>query len=227
MDHLPPSRTPPNSERSTGVVSRGDPSPTDRRDHRRTAIARACLDRFAEEGQADARLEHLAADAGLSRQNLLFYFRDKADLWAEAAAQATEELYRALTRLVAGEVGPAAIRATRRGIDEVSRILPAAFAVALDAATTAVRASPAQQQRAAESQATFLSTLSASLAAPGRPTDASLRIARLASITLLAHHREARAHERSGLSPALPLAADLDHAELQLVAIARTITPRR
>ncbi|HWV38927.1 MAG TPA: hypothetical protein VN033_10685 [Vulgatibacter sp.] len=227
MDRGTPPRTASASARSPQARRASVPSPTDRRDHRRTAIARACLERFAAEGQADARLEHLAADAGLSRQNLLFYFRDKADLWAEAAAHATEELYRALTRLVAGEVGPAAIRASRRGIDEVSRVLPAAFAVALDAAATAVRASPAQQQRAAESQASFLSTLSASLAAPGRATDASLRVARLAAITLLAHHREARAHERSGLSPTLPLAADLDHAELQLVAIARTLGPRR
>ncbi len=202
-------------------------SPIDRRrDQRRAAVARACLDRLALEGYADARLEALATDAGLSRQNLLFYFRDKSDLWAESAACAAEDIFRVLTRLVAGEAGPAAIRATRRGLDEVSRVLPSAFAVLLDSAATASRASAPQQQRATDAQSTFLAALSSSVGFPSGPTEPSAQLSRLTWLTLLAHHREARAHERSGLTGGLPLAADLDYAEVHLVAMARALSTR-
>src|SRR5690606_37846674 len=105
-----------------------------RRQARREAAARACWERFADEGFADARLESLAGDAGLSKQALLFYFADKAVLWAEAVTCAFEEALRVLTRLVTGEHGPVAVRALRRGLDELSRVLPGAWAVLLDAA---------------------------------------------------------------------------------------------
>ncbi|AKU93224.1 TetR/AcrR family transcriptional regulator [Vulgatibacter incomptus] len=197
-----------------------------RHELRRQAIARACIERLSLEGLEAGRLETLAADAGLSRQNLLFYFRDKADLWAEAATCAAEEIFAILTRLVAGEAGPAAIRAVRRGLDEVARVLPAAFAVHLDAAATATRASATQQQRASTAQQTFLAALAAALASPAPANDPSQRLARLATLTFLAHHRAARAHQRSGLAPDLPLAADLDLAELHLVGAARTLPSR-
>lgn len=198
-----------------------DPSPELRRELRRSAIARACLDRLAVDGIAEARLDHLAADAGLSKQNLLFYFRDKSDLWAEAISCASEDVFRVLARLVTGEAGPTAVRALRRGLDEVSRVLPAAFGVLLDAAGSAPRASVQQQQRVGETQGAFFEALSAALASPGAPSETTSRLTRLAYLTLLAHHREARSHERSGLTAGLPLAADLDFAEVQLVAIAR------
>jgi len=202
------------------------PSADRRREHRRSAIAAACLDRFAHEGFAEARLELLAQDAALSRQNLLFYFRDKADLWAESITCATEEVFRVLTRLVTGEAGPTAVRAMRRGLDEVSRVLPSAFTVLLDSAGGAPRASGQQQQRTTAAQAAFFAAHSAALSSPAAPTESTHRLTRLAWLTLLAHHREARTHDRSGLAAGIPLAADLDFAEVQLVAIASAHLPR-
>src|SRR3954452_16164066 len=104
-----------------------------RRATRRTGAARACFVRFALEGHAEARLESLATDAGLTRQSLLFYFTDKADLWAEAATLAAEEVCEVLTRRVRAEDGPVAIRALRRGLDELLSVSPQAIAVLLDA----------------------------------------------------------------------------------------------
>lgn len=197
-----------------------------RRELRRIAIASACLDRFVVEGFSDARLDLLATDAGLSKQNLLFYFRDKADLWAEALSFASEEIFQVLARLVTGETGPTAVRALRRGLDEVSRVLPSAFTALLDSAGSAPLASVQQQQRAREAQEAFFSALSTALASPSSPSETTDRLTRLAYLTLLAHHREARSHERSGLSAPLPLSADLDFAEVQLVAIASAYLSR-
>ena len=112
-----------------------------RRERRRREIARACLERLAEEGWAEARLDALAEDAAMSKQGLLFYFGDKADLWAEAVTCATEEIGRVLGRRVMGERGPTAMRALRRGLDEIGRVLPSLFAVFLDASGSVPRAS--------------------------------------------------------------------------------------
>lgn len=198
----------------------GAPDPKERRRQaRRQAAARATWERFATQGYADARLDALAEDAGLSKQALLFYFRDKADLWAEAVGLATEEVSRALARMVIGETGPTAIRALRRGIDDVARALPAPFAILLDASSTATRASVEQQEQAAGALATLLSILAKALAHPKRPGEPAHRLARLAWLSLLAHHREARLYERAGLTPKSQLAADLDFTERHLVSL--------
>lgn len=192
-----------------------------RREKRRADAARACFDRFADEGYGEARLDALAGDAGLSKQNLLFYFRDKADLWAEAVTCAAEEAYRVLGRRVMGEQGPTAVRALRRGLDELGHVLPGAFGLLLEGGASVPRASAAQQARVTAAQETFLGSLATALAANGGNRTASRRLARLALLALLAHHREARAALRSGLSAPSPLPADLDYAEGQLVALAQ------
>lgn len=197
-----------------------------RREQRRADIARACFERLAEEGFAEARLEALAADAGLSKQNLLFYFRDKADLFAEALTCASEETYRILARRILGEQGPTAIRALRRGLDEIRAVLPAAFALVLEGGGSVPRASAQQQARATAAQEAFLGAFATALAAGGRNREGARRFARMAWLGLVAHHREAWAAGRSGLSAASHLAADLDYAEGQLVALAGTLRAR-
>lgn len=191
-----------------------------RRRERRRTIALACHERFAAESQPT--LEDLARDAGLSRQNLLFYFQDKTDLWAEAVVTAAEALFPVLQRLVEGEVGTPAIRALRRAIDEVERVLPAPFAIWLDG-TLLPGASPLQRARAVDRQASFLEALARSLSAPKAPGLSSQRFARFAWQALLSPHREARSHARSGLVPAPSLAAELDWTEAQLVLLARNL----
>lgn len=198
-----------------------------RRERRRQEIARACLDRLAEEGWAEARLDALADDAAMSKQGLLFYFADKADLWAEAVTLATEEIGRALVRRVTGERGPTAMRALRRGLDELGRVLPAMFAVYLDANGSVPRASAVQQARASAALEALLVTLAGALAADGGSRDGARRLARMAWLTLLAHHREARSHARAGLTAAPQHAADLDFAEAQLVTLAGTLVRSR
>lgn len=191
-----------------------------RRELRRQEIARACLERFAEEGWAEARLEQLAEDAGMSKQGLLFYFADKADLWAEAVTLAIEEITRILVRRIKGEHGPAAVRALRRGLDEVARVLPATFAVLLDAAGSVARSSAMQQARSTAALEELQGELAVALGAAGAGREGARRLARLAWLTLLAHHREARAARRAGLALAGQQPADLDYAEGQLVALA-------
>lgn len=189
-------------------------------------IARACFERFAEEGWAEARLELLAADAALSKQGLLFHFADKADLWAEASTCAIEDVARALQRRVIGEHGPAAVRALRRGLDEVARVLPAAFAVFLDGGTGVPRASAAQRARGAGAIEDLLGVLAGALGGGGGGREAARRLARLAWLTLVSHHREARSASRAGLAAAIQHPADLDWAEAQLVALALAIGRR-
>ena len=196
-----------------------------RKEQRRQAAARSCLPRLAADGYADARIEALAADAGLTRQALLFYFGGKGDLWAEAVACAHEEALAALTRLVAGEAGPAAVRALRRGLDEVGRVLPAAFAVLLDAAGSAPRPSPAQRDRIRAAEAALESTLARALAGPRGDDEDAKAFARIASVTQLAPHPEARAQGLAARQERAHLAAELDYAEAQLVALASR--PRR
>ncbi|WP_373047491.1 TetR/AcrR family transcriptional regulator [Vulgatibacter sp.] len=198
-----------------------------RRERRRQEIARACLERFAEEGWAEARLDALADDAAMSKQGLLFYFRDKADLWAEAVTCAAEEIARALARRVTGERGPAAVRALRRGLDEVARVLPATFSVFLDASGSVPRASAVQQGRSTATLDALLLTLATALAADGGSREAARRLAGLAWLTLLAHHREARAASRAGLAAATQHPADLDYAEAQLVVLAGSLARSR
>jgi len=198
-----------------------------RRDRRRQEIARACLDRLAEEGWAEARLDALADDAAMSKQGLLFYFADKADLWAEAVTCATEEIGLVLGRRVIGERGPTAVRALRRGLDEIGRVLPSLFAVFLDASGSVPRASAVQQARASFALEGLLTTLAAALAADGGSRDGARRLARMAWVTLLGHHREARSHARAGLTAAPQHAADLDFAEAQLVTLAGALARAR
>lgn len=193
-----------------------------RRRERRRSIALACHERLAAEGFAAATLEDLARDAALSKQNLLFYFADKADLWNEAVVTAAEVLFPILQRLVEGEAGTPAIRALRRALDEVERVLPAALGVWLDGPHIP-GATAAQRSRAVGLQTQFLETLGRALAAPRPPGVAHQRLARFALRALLAPHREARAHARSGLVPATPLAAELDWIEAQLVTLARNL----
>jgi AcrR family transcriptional regulator len=194
-----------------------------RRERRRREIARACFERFAEEGWAEARLEALAADADLSKQGLLFWFADKADLWAEAVTCAIEDVARALVRRVQGEHGPAAVRALRRGLDEIARVLPFAFAVLLDGGAGVPRSSAAQRTRGSSALEEMLGVLSVALGASGAGREGARRLARLAWLTLLAHHREARAARRAGLATLIQHPADLDWAEAQLVALAGSI----
>ena len=198
-----------------------------RRERRRREIARAGVDRLADEGWAEARLDALAADAVMSKQGLLFYFSDKADLWAEAVTFASEEIARTLARRVKGEHGPAAVRALRRGLDEVARVLPGTFAVLLDAGGSVPRASAAQQGRTAAALEELLVELAGALAAGGAGREPARKLARLAWITLLAHHREARAASRAGLAAPTQHPADLDYAEAQLVALAASLARSR
>lgn len=193
-----------------------------RREARRRAIARGAWERLADLGYADASLDALARDVGLSKQALLFYFRDKGDLWAEALSLAVEEVSQVLTRSTLGERGPTAIRALRRGLDDLARVLPAPLALVLDAPGAAVRGSAEQQQRVQKAHGTLLQQLAESLAFPRPIGDPDLRLARHAWFALLACHREARLHERSGLAPRPQLAADLDFCEEQLVAADRS-----
>lgn|GEM_PF-1964135 len=190
-----------------------------RRRERRRAIALACHERLAAEGLAAATLDDLARDAGLSKQNLLFYFADKADLWNEAVVAAAEVLFPVLNRLVEGEAGMRAIRALRRALDEVERVLPAPLAIWLDGPHLP-GATAEQRSRAVLPQTRFLEGLARALAVPRTPGLAHQRLARFALQSLLSPRREARAHARSGLVPPISLAAELDWIEAQLVALA-------
>lgn len=191
-----------------------------RRQERRRFIAIACHERLAAESQPT--LEDLARDAGLSRQNLLFYFKDKTDLWAEAVVTAAEAIFPVLQRLVEGEVGFPAIRALRRAVDEIQRVLPAPFAIWLDGVPLP-GASPLQRARAVGRQSSFLEAFARVLSAPKAPGVATQRFARFAWQALQSPHREARIHARSGLVPPPSLAADLDWTEAQLVLLARNL----
>ena len=197
-----------------------------RRRERRRAIALACHERLAAEGFAAATLDDLARDAGLSKQNLLFYFADKADLWNEAVVAAAELLFPVLQRLVEGEAGIPAIRSLRRALDEVERVLPAPLGVWLDGPHVP-GATADQRNRAVAVQIRFLEDFARALAAPRAPGLAHHRLARFALRSLLEPRREARAHARSGLVPANPLAAELDWAEAQLVVLARGLLGSR
>lgn len=197
--------------------------PRERRlQERRRALAIAFHGRFSEEGFAGATLDALAGDAGMSKQNLLFYFRDKDDLWAEAFATSAETVFPVLQRLVEGEAGSTAIRALRRAIDEVERILPAPFGILLDDMAARV-ASAHQRKRSIHAHGVFLDAFARALSLPKAPSLTGQRLARFTWLGLLGHHREARIHLRSGLTPKPTLAADLDWTEAQLVLLARTL----
>src|SRR5690606_29643869 len=119
----------------------------------------------------------LAADAGLSRAALLFYFEDKADLLAEAATCAAEDVCNVLARRVQGEEGPAAIRALRRGLDEIAGVLPDALAVLLDAGGASPRTAVAQQARGEAAHARLLVVLVSGIAGPRGDREGARRLA--------------------------------------------------
>src|SRR5690606_10781735 len=131
-----------------------------------------------------------------------------------------ETLFPVLRLLVEGESGGRAIRALRRAIDEVERVLSAPFTVWIEGVLLP-GASPAQRARAVDPQERFLETFARALTASRSPSPTAQRFARFAWQALLAPHREARAHARSGLVPPPSLAADLDWTEAQLLLPAR------
>ncbi len=197
------------------------PAPTPDRDARRRSLASATVPRFVEEGYGDAPLDALAADAGLRRTALLFWFSGKADLHAEAAVGATAELHGTLARLVSGERGAAAIRAVRRGLDELGRIRPEILAMYLDAGGAPLRASRSQRDRLRASEAALLDALGHALD-PG-PSESARRLAHLALVGLVGLHREARARGRLDPGEGSPLAGSLDFAESHFTELARAL----
>lgn len=198
-----------------------------RREQRRREIVRACFERLAEEGWAEARLEALAEDAALTKQGLLFHFSDKAELWAEAVTCAIEEVAGVLARRVQGEHGPASVRALRRGLDEVARVLPATFAVFLDGGSAVPRSSAAQRARGATAIEELLAVIAGALGGGAVAREGARRLALLSWLTLVGHHREARAASRAGLAAPIQHPADLDWAEAQLVALAGVVSRGR
>jgi hypothetical protein len=196
-----------------------------RRSQRRSAAARSCYGRLSIEGLAEVRLDQLAGDAALTRAALLFYFDDKADLLGEAATCAAEDVCGVLLRRVQGEEGPAAIRALRRGLDEIAGAMPDALAVLLDAGGAPTGVS--QQARGEAAHARLLAGLVHAIAGARGDRESARKLAQLAWLSLIGHHREARAHARSGLALRPLLPADLDFTEGQLVALVQAMRQRR
>jgi AcrR family transcriptional regulator len=197
------------------------PLPTPDRAARRRALAAATVPRFVHEGYGDASLDLLAADAGLRRTALLFWFSGKAELYAEAAVGAAAELYGTLARLVSGERGPAAIRALRRGLDELSRIRPDVFALHLDASGAPLRMEPAQRDRLRAAEGALQEGLARAL--DPSPAEEARRLAQLAVVAFFGLHREARARGRPDPGEAGAMGAALDFAEGHFAQLARSL----
>jgi AcrR family transcriptional regulator len=69
-------------------------------------IVRAALAVFAEKGFAAARLDEIAARAGVSKGGVYLYFETKQDLFRAVVAQAIAPNMQAIRTMIAGHPGP-------------------------------------------------------------------------------------------------------------------------
>lgn len=95
----------------TETGSSGNPAGSRRRadrqqpEQRRRAILRAALDVFADSGFADARMQDVAARAGLAKGTLYLYFEDKAALFEGLVREAVDPVLGAMEREFAAYEG--------------------------------------------------------------------------------------------------------------------------
>jgi TetR/AcrR family transcriptional regulator len=62
----------------------------------RAKVLSSAVRLFGDQGYASTSLDEVAADVGLRKQSLLYYFPSKADLFAAAAAEAAAAMYAAM-----------------------------------------------------------------------------------------------------------------------------------
>jgi AcrR family transcriptional regulator len=62
----------------------------------RAKVLSSAVRLFGEQGYASTSLDEVAADVGLRKQSLLYYFPSKTDLFAAAAAEAAAAMYAAM-----------------------------------------------------------------------------------------------------------------------------------
>jgi AcrR family transcriptional regulator len=89
-------------------------------------IVRAALAVFAEKGFAAARLDEIAARAGVSKGGVYLYFETKEELFRAVVAQAIAPNMQAIRAMIAGHPGPFAdlARAIPERISAVFEALP-------------------------------------------------------------------------------------------------------
>ena len=74
----------------------------------RQAILRAAEQVFAERGYAGARMDDVAAEVGIKRASMVYYFRDKRSLYVALLDDLYGELGERYRRMVAGSDSPTA-----------------------------------------------------------------------------------------------------------------------
>ncbi len=69
----------------------------------RTAILEAAEELFAARGLAEARLEDVALAVGIRRASIIYYFKDKAQLYDAVLGNALGDLFRQIEKALSGE----------------------------------------------------------------------------------------------------------------------------
>src|SRR5262245_9484053 len=95
-------RAKPDAETTAGRAARQPGARQARRDQRRAAIIAAALEEFSARGFAAARLDDVAARAGVAKGTIYLYFHDKEHLF--------QELVRAMLRPLIGAIEAAPMR---------------------------------------------------------------------------------------------------------------------
>lgn len=94
-----------------------------RKADRPAEIVQAALAVFAEKGFAAAKLEEIAARAGVSKGSVYLYFATKEDLFRAVVEQAIAPNMRAIRAMIAAHPGP---------FSELARAIPARIAVMIE-----------------------------------------------------------------------------------------------
>lgn len=93
--------TPPQTADAAPARAGNAALPAGKRARRRQAILDAALAVFAEEGYANARLDEIAARAGVAKGTLYLYFRDKEGLFEELLRSAAAPVLARIARIAA------------------------------------------------------------------------------------------------------------------------------
>ena len=98
---------PERAERRGAVRSSADKA------ERRSDLLRAARTVFATRGYHDARIDEIAAQAGVAKGTFYLYFKDKRSIFVELLDALFERISRAILRVVVSSTNPVKVRRTR------------------------------------------------------------------------------------------------------------------
>jgi AcrR family transcriptional regulator len=102
-------------------------------EERRAQIIEAALARFTQHGYANTTMDHIAAESGLSKGAIYWYFESKDDLFQAAANSVMEELVeRSMAALMGCETATEQLRVGARCLVDLCRDIESYFGLIIE-----------------------------------------------------------------------------------------------